>query len=48
MTFTLRPLDEAEGRMLWVKVALAGLAGVLAPLLEPYPYIPYDPEVSRF
>ncbi|KAI0685987.1 hypothetical protein BC835DRAFT_1420713 [Cytidiella melzeri] len=42
MTFTLRPADEAEGRVLWVKVALATLAVVL-PLFEPYPYIPVDP-----
>ncbi|KAI0703637.1 hypothetical protein BC835DRAFT_1262769 [Cytidiella melzeri] len=41
MTFTLRPADEAEGRVLWVKTALATLAVVL-PLFEPYPYIPVD------
>lgn len=46
LTFTLRPLDEAEGRVLWVKVALAGLAGILAPVLEPYPYTPYDRKAS--
>lgn len=45
MTFTLHPLDDAEGRILWAKVALAALAGVIEPLFEPYPYIPVDPKV---
>ena len=47
MTFTLRPRDEAEGPVLFVKVALAGLAGILLPLFEPYPYIRYDSKVGR-
>ena len=42
MTFTLRPLDEAEGSILWVKVALIIYIAVVAPLCEPYPYIPVD------
>lgn len=46
MTFTLRPKDEIEGCILWVKVALTALAGVIEPVLEPYPYIPLDPSVS--
>ena len=48
MTFTLRPADEAEGRALWGKVALALLSGVILPALEPYPYIPVDATVSVF
>lgn len=44
MTFTLRPVDAAEGRVLWVKVALATWAGLLGPLFEPWPYIPVYPE----
>lgn len=46
MTFTLRPADEAEGQVLWAKVALVGLAGFVLPIFEPYPYIPVDPLVS--
>lgn len=46
MTFTLRPADEAEGQVLWAKVALAGLVGFVLPVFEPYPYIPVDPLVS--
>ncbi|EKM51055.1 uncharacterized protein PHACADRAFT_128771 [Phanerochaete carnosa HHB-10118-sp] len=44
MTFALYPLDAAEGKILWAKVALATWVGFLAPLLEPYPYIPLHPE----
>ncbi|KAI0801943.1 hypothetical protein BC629DRAFT_1591605 [Irpex lacteus] len=43
MTFTLHPADEAEGNILWAKVVLAFLAGVVLPGFEPYPYIPVDP-----
>ncbi|KAI0775463.1 hypothetical protein BC629DRAFT_1595092 [Irpex lacteus] len=43
LTFTLRPADEAEGKLLWIKVTLALLAGIVLPALEPYPYIPVDP-----
>lgn len=45
LTFTLRPADEAEGKLLWIKVTLALLAGIVLPALEPYPYIPVDPTV---
>lgn len=48
MTYTLRPLDEAEGAILWVKVALAGLVGIVLPTFEPYPYIPLDLAVRKF
>lgn len=42
LTFTLHPLDLAEGSLLWSKVVLATFAGVVMPLVEPYPYIPVD------
>ncbi|KAJ3531222.1 hypothetical protein NM688_g7605 [Phlebia brevispora] len=44
MTFTLRPLDEVEGYILWVKVALSTFVGLIEPLFEPHAYIPIDPE----
>lgn len=47
ITFTLFPLDSAEGALLWTKLALAVLSGVVLPLIEPYPYIPVDPSVCR-
>ena len=47
MTFALRPLDEAEGKILWVKIALATWAGVLGPACEPYPYLPLHPKVCH-
>ena len=46
MTFTLHPLDGAEGNILLAKIALAAVTGVALPLFEPYPYIPYDKNVS--
>ncbi|GJF00392.1 ATP-binding cassette transporter [Phanerochaete sordida] len=46
LTFTLHPLDGAEGDILWVKLALAAWAGFLGPLLEPFPYIPLHPKRS--
>jgi hypothetical protein len=45
LTFTLRPLDRAEGLIVWAKVTLSALAGVLLPLLEPYVYVPVNPAV---
>ena len=47
MTFTLHPIDSAEGDLLWAKVAVAAFVALL-PLFEPYPYIPYDPAVRDF
>lgn len=47
MTFTLEPVDSAEGNILWAKLALVAFVGAVLPLLEPYPYIPYDPTVSQ-
>jgi hypothetical protein len=48
ITFTLNPADGDEGHLVWIKVALAGIAGVLVPICEPYPYLPVDPEASLF
>jgi hypothetical protein len=45
LTFTLHPLDGAEGLLVWVKIALAAIAGVLLPMLEPYAYVPVNPAV---
>ena len=45
LTFTLRPIDEVEGGLLWAKVALIVFISIVEPLFEPYPYVPVDPEV---
>ena len=45
LTFTLQPLDQGEGSLLWSKIAIAGLVGVVEPLFEPFPYVPVDPRV---
>lgn len=44
-TFTLRPLDLAEGALLWVKISLLSVASILVPILIPQCYVPFDPEV---
>ena len=45
MTFTLRPLDAREGRLLWIKIGLLAVAGIVLPLTSPRQYTPVDPEV---
>jgi hypothetical protein len=46
MTYTLSPLDSLEGSLLWVKVALATISGIILPVFQPYDYDPVDPAVS--
>lgn len=45
-TFTLRPADEAEGWLIWTKLALLSFVAVVVPLMVPRQYIPIDPQVS--
>ena len=44
-TFTLEPLDRAEGVLLWVRVALLTIGGAIIPVTIPAHYVPFDPEV---
>ncbi|VDC03809.1 unnamed protein product [Peniophora sp. CBMAI 1063] len=44
MTYTLRPLDAGEGALLWLKISLLALAGIIIPLISPRQYVPLDPE----
>lgn len=44
-TYTLRPLDETEGWLIWTKIGLLTFSAMLVPLLVPRQYIPVDPEV---
>ncbi|KAH9836198.1 uncharacterized protein C8Q71DRAFT_761194 [Rhodofomes roseus] len=43
-TFTLTPLDSAEGGILWAKVALLTVSAVIVPLCIPRSYVPLDPQ----
>ncbi|KAJ7784670.1 multidrug resistance-associated ABC transporter [Mycena metata] len=43
-TFTLVPEDLDEGRLLWAKILLLFIAGVVLPLASPRRYIPVNPE----
>ncbi|KZV76922.1 P-loop containing nucleoside triphosphate hydrolase protein [Peniophora sp. CONT] len=43
MTFTLEPLDEDDGKLLWAKIALLAYSGVIIPITIPRAYEPYDP-----
>jgi hypothetical protein len=44
LTFTLVPADGWEGALLWVKIGLLSLAGIVVPLITPRQYIPLDPK----
>lgn len=46
-TFTLAPVDAAEGGILWVKIALLTVAAVVVPLCMPRQYIPLNPKVRH-
>ncbi|KAI0918361.1 hypothetical protein AcV5_002367 [Taiwanofungus camphoratus] len=43
-TFTLAPVDAAEGGILWAKIGLLTAAAVVVPLCMPRQYIPLDPK----
>ncbi|KAH9912641.1 uncharacterized protein B0H18DRAFT_889646 [Fomitopsis serialis] len=43
-TYTLQPIDGAEGALLWGMFALLTVAGVVVPLLVPRQYTPADPK----
>jgi hypothetical protein len=44
MTFTLQPKDRKEGWLLWAKLGVSTLGGVIVPLFMPRTYIPVDPK----
>ena len=44
-TYSLQPLDQAEGPLLWIKFAFLTFAATVVPLLVPRQYIPVDPSV---
>ncbi|XP_006463829.1 hypothetical protein AGABI2DRAFT_187296 [Agaricus bisporus var. bisporus H97] len=44
MTFDILPLDVKDGLILWVKIAVLFVVGVLIPLMTPRKYVPLDPK----
>ncbi|KAF8513334.1 P-loop containing nucleoside triphosphate hydrolase protein [Hysterangium stoloniferum] len=42
-TFTRRPVDENKGWLLWSRLALVALTGLVIPLFIPRSYVPVDP-----
>ncbi|KAI0941922.1 hypothetical protein AcV7_002478 [Taiwanofungus camphoratus] len=46
-TFTLKPVDAAEGGILWTKIALLTIATVVVPLCMPRQYIPLNPKEPK-
>jgi hypothetical protein len=46
LTFTLSPADGRESSLLWAKVSLLAVAGVVIPLAIPRRYVPLDPKAS--
>jgi len=47
LTFTLGPADGWEGALLWAKIGLLAVAGIVIPLITPRQYVPLDPK-ARF
>lgn len=47
-TFTLKPLDAAEGQVLWMKVMALTLGAVVVPLGIPRQYNPIDKKVGTW
>ena len=45
LTFTLFPEDASEGVLLWEKIGLLAVAGIIIPLVTPRQYVPLDPKV---
>lgn len=39
------PPDTCKGWLLWLELALLGVAGILIPVLTPREYVPVDPKV---
>ena len=38
-------MDRAEGALIWVKLTLLTIGGVIIPVTIPARYVPFDPEV---
>ena len=45
-TIDLAPEDTSEGVVMWAKLGLLSLSGVIVPLLSPRKYVPIDPKVG--
>ena len=43
LTFTLVPADRWEGALLWAKIGLLSVPGIVIPLITPRQYVPLDP-----
>ena len=46
-TLTETPLDIAEGWMLWARIALLALTGIVIPVVSPHRYVPFNPRVPH-
>lgn len=47
LTYHLKPLDAAEGPILWTKISILTLAAIVIPLIRPRHYVPYNPAVCN-
>ncbi|KAI0325198.1 P-loop containing nucleoside triphosphate hydrolase protein [Cubamyces sp. BRFM 1775] len=43
-TIDLAPEDASEGTVMWIKIGLLSLSGVIIPLFSPKKYVPVDPK----
>jgi hypothetical protein len=46
-TYILKPMDGAQGWLLWSRIGVASLVGIIIPLAIPRTYTPVDPMVSK-
>lgn len=47
-TYSLKPLDSAEGFLVWVRLVLLTVGAIIIPLTRPRIYVPFDPLVRVF
>lgn len=47
LTYHLKPLDVAEGPVIWVKISILTLAAIAIPAFRPRHYVPYNPAVRN-
>lgn len=47
-TFSLSPLDAADGWLTWSRIGVLCFAGIILPSITPRVYVPIDPDVGSY
>lgn len=45
MTYVLSPVDAHEGPVLWIKITILTIGGIVIPGIMPWQYVPVNYEV---